>query len=297
MDQSNSATAQQKIIGIVVLILIVVSFRYVIQRLSKVKLHRAMSKSKKKSKELDTHEPFSNDLKSVLPIGAAGHVGIGLGAYIFGLVVSQLAVIFFFVYAGATDSTTRNAYFDKPLFNFFAYLVFAGAQLLIIWTAYHKSKISIKKAGYRRPKLSLVVDVLAAFGVYTVMSVVANRLFAFLFTSVDLNQAQVTGFESAKNLSLVLPMISFVIIAPMFEELFFRGFLYRGLRNNFGIVASAIITSLLFGLVHRQWNLAIDTFALSISLIYVFEITGNLWAAVALHALKNAISFVVLYLK
>jgi membrane protease YdiL (CAAX protease family) len=60
--------------------------------------------------------------------------------------------------------------------------------------------------------------------------------------------------------------------------------------------AAAIITSVLFGLVHMQWNIAIDTFIFSFALIYVFEKTGNLRASIALHALKNGIAFVGLFL-
>jgi len=60
--------------------------------------------------------------------------------------------------------------------------------------------------------------------------------------------------------------------------------------------AAALVTSILFGLVHMQWNVALDTFALSFALIYVFEKTQNLWAAIALHALKNGIAFVGIFL-
>lgn len=59
--------------------------------------------------------------------------------------------------------------------------------------------------------------------------------------------------------------------------------------------AAALVTSVLFGLVHMQWNVAIDTFLLSFALIYVFEKTGSLWAPIALHALKNGIAFVGIF--
>jgi membrane protease YdiL (CAAX protease family) len=60
--------------------------------------------------------------------------------------------------------------------------------------------------------------------------------------------------------------------------------------------AAAILTSVLFGLVHLQWNIAIDTFIFSFALIYVFEKTGNLRASIVLHALKNGIAFIGLFL-
>lgn len=61
-------------------------------------------------------------------------------------------------------------------------------------------------------------------------------------------------------------------------------------------LGAAIFTSMLFGLVHAQWNVAIDTFILSFALIWVFEKTGSIWASISLHALKNCIAFVGLFL-
>lgn len=60
--------------------------------------------------------------------------------------------------------------------------------------------------------------------------------------------------------------------------------------------AAALVTSLFFGLVHMQWNIAIDTFIFSFALIFVFERTQNLWASIILHALKNSIAFIGLFL-
>lgn len=60
--------------------------------------------------------------------------------------------------------------------------------------------------------------------------------------------------------------------------------------------AAALVTSIIFGLVHMQWNIALDTFVLSFALIYVFEKTQNLWAAIVLHALKNGVAFVGIFL-
>jgi membrane protease YdiL (CAAX protease family) len=68
------------------------------------------------------------------------------------------------------------------------------------------------------------------------------------------------------------------------------------LGKNHPARAAALVTSVLFGLVHMQWNIAIDTFIFSFALIYVFEKTQNLWASIALHALKNGVAFIGIFL-
>lgn len=60
-------------------------------------------------------------------------------------------------------------------------------------------------------------------------------------------------------------------------------------------LAAAIFTSGTFGLVHGQWNVAIDTFVLSMVMIFLYEKTKNLWACVFLHGLKNLVAFLALF--
>lgn len=60
-------------------------------------------------------------------------------------------------------------------------------------------------------------------------------------------------------------------------------------------VGAAIFVSMLFGLVHMQWNVAVDTFVLSLALVWLVESTGNIWSAIALHALKNFMAFIFVF--
>lgn len=45
------------------------------------------------------------------------------------------------------------------------------------------------------------------------------------------------------------------LAAPIVEEMFFRGFLYRSLRNRMGVVPAALIIAIVFGLGHTQYAL------------------------------------------
>ncbi|RYZ49901.1 MAG: CPBP family intramembrane metalloprotease, partial [Sphingobacteriales bacterium] len=57
-----------------------------------------------------------------------------------------------------------------------------------------------------------------------------------------------------------------------------------------------IVTSIVFGAIHGQWNVAVDVFALSLILCSLREITGSIWAGVLLHMLKNGIAFYFLFI-
>ena len=83
-----------------------------------------------------------------------------------------------------------------------------------------------------------------------------------------------------------------VVMAPLFEELFFRGFLFRGLANSWGWVAGGLVSAVAFGSAHMQLSVMIPLCALGFLLAWVYKQTGSLWTSIALHAIFNAISVV-----
>jgi membrane protease YdiL (CAAX protease family) len=84
------------------------------------------------------------------------------------------------------------------------------------------------------------------------------------------------------------------VVAPICEELLFRGFIYRSLRNWRGVWPAAAITGILFGLVHGLSAPAVDLLPLAVLgflLCVVYERAGSLYPCIALHVLNNAIAF------
>jgi membrane protease YdiL (CAAX protease family) len=75
----------------------------------------------------------------------------------------------------------------------------------------------------------------------------------------------------------------------------FRGFLYRGLAKRWPKYIAAAVSSLLFAVVHFQWNVGVDVFVLSMVMILLYEKTKNLWVCVALHGLKNLVAYLMLF--
>jgi uncharacterized protein len=93
---------------------------------------------------------------------------------------------------------------------------------------------------------------------------------------------------------LISGAVVVILVAPVCEELFFRGFLYRVLRLRMPMVAAALLDGLLFGIVHASSTSisALPILAvLGIVFCWVYERTGTLFATIALHALNNTISY------
>lgn len=84
--------------------------------------------------------------------------------------------------------------------------------------------------------------------------------------------------------------------APISEELFFRGFVFGGLRRRLGFLPPALLTGSLFSVAHLQLGLLIPFSLIGMILSLVYERTGSIWFNVALHLIFNTASFLALVL-
>jgi len=84
-----------------------------------------------------------------------------------------------------------------------------------------------------------------------------------------------------------------IVLAPFFEELLFRGWLYQGLRRHMRAGGAATVCAAVFALVHYSIYAALPLFVLGLVLCYLFERTGRLIAPVALHLFFNALMVVL----
>ena len=93
-----------------------------------------------------------------------------------------------------------------------------------------------------------------------------------------------------------LAFITLVVIAPIIEEIIFRGWLYGKLRIIIPKWLAILITSLLFGLIHMQWNVGISVFAMSIVTCTLREITGTIYSGILVHMINNGVAFCLVYI-
>jgi uncharacterized protein len=74
-----------------------------------------------------------------------------------------------------------------------------------------------------------------------------------------------------------------IVMAPVVEEMLFRGFLFKGFRQRYGWKAAPILSSLIFGLSHLQLAAIIPTFLFGCVLAYVYHRTNSLFPGMILH--------------
>ena len=101
----------------------------------------------------------------------------------------------------------------------------------------------------------------------------------------------------------MLAFLTLVVVAPIAEELIFRGYLYGKMREKFSqvtseiwsVIISALLVSVVFGIIHMQWNVGVNVFAMSLVACALREYTGTIYAGILLHMIKNGLAFYFLF--
>lgn len=133
--------------------------------------------------------------------------------------------------------------------------------------------------------------------IYVIFAIIITMPFS-QFWNIIFN-GNVFSKENLSNLFWI-ELIVIGIIAPIFEELFFRGLVYTEIRKKVGIQKGILISALIFGIGHLNifgalifgmGNLnifqAIITFLISIPLAYLYEKSKSLYVPMILHVLSN----------
>lgn len=85
----------------------------------------------------------------------------------------------------------------------------------------------------------------------------------------------------------LLMAISVVIIAPVVEEVVFRGYIYTVTKRYTARLFSTLLSAVLFAVVHNYIPGLVPLAFLAILLTISYEVTGSIWAPISIHALFN----------
>jgi len=91
----------------------------------------------------------------------------------------------------------------------------------------------------------------------------------------------------------VMLAIAAVIIAPVVEEVVFRGYIYPVCKRYTGRIIATFFASLFFSAVHFNIPALLPLFILAIILTIAYELSGSLWVPISIHASFNAFTLIV----
>ena len=94
----------------------------------------------------------------------------------------------------------------------------------------------------------------------------------------------------------ILLVFAIVALAPLGEEILFRGFLYRAFAAKLGPFWGMALSGLLFGAAHLEWQVFPAFAVLGMVLVHLYRKSGDLWLCVATHVVFNALGVFLLFM-
>ena len=150
--------------------------------------------------------------------------------------------------------------------------------------------------GWRKPVTSdwfFAVPLIAA-GTIAVADLVLVRLNRLVIpTAVS---SQCTDIRGDFGKFLIVALLVTTIVAPIFEETVFRGFLFGWLRGHIGWIPAAIVSGLVFSAFHVELALILPLWLLGIVLALVYEKSKSLFPGMLIHGLFNITGTVLIIL-
>ncbi|HUD05617.1 MAG TPA: CPBP family intramembrane glutamic endopeptidase [Candidatus Saccharimonadales bacterium] len=249
-----------------------------------------------------TKEP---SLSQDITWGALTAILVVIVTYVVVQLIGAQATLLYPIFKHWSNSHATSWFNNSPIAQFSYSVLAEGGSFFVIWGFIHWRKSTLKAIGLVRAKFKDITYALLGVVIYFPVYIIVVEALSALIPSFNVGQTQQIGFsQSATGLSLFLAFVSLVIIPPIAEEVMFRGFLYSGLKRNLPKIWAVLLTSLIFASPHLLesaqggilWIAGVDTFILSLVLIYLREKTGRLYASMGLHALKNFAAFASLFL-
>ena len=188
-----------------------------------------------------------------------------------------------------------------PFYNLAYTVVFYGILLgvVLFFAARHGGRVW-RELGLRRPPywvLPLMVP-LALFLQYVtaLVSAVLSPLLHGMTNPQGCNISQGFGQDA------YLGVIAIVLIAPVVEEITFRGFIMGGLRSRVGVGWAVVISSVIFALAHSLsvggsiLLLGPSLFVAGLALALVYHWTRSLYPGMVLHASFNLAAVILIFM-
>ncbi len=101
------------------------------------------------------------------------------------------------------------------------------------------------------------------------------------------------GFSDLSGWGYVVAILSFSILGPIHEELFFRGIVFNYLKKYYSVKGSILYATVIFTLFHFHPGLFPSSFILGLFLIWVYQKWHNLTYSILLHMLINLHPFLI----
>lgn len=176
-----------------------------------------------------------------------------------------------------------------------ALLLTEAAFIIPVWVfALRKYRCSLGRLGLRSFPLA---SGLRRVVQYLFLSFIINGTWALVARAVGFEvQPDVLPVFGGGPLGLLVALVAASLVAPVVEELFFRGFLFAGLRDRFGFRWATLLSAAFFAMAHFTPGALVPVFFLGVFFCLLYAQTGSLWPSIFMHGAMNSLAIVASFI-
>lgn len=184
---------------------------------------------------------------------------------------------------------------EMVLFGFILQSLIILLALLVVIIL--RRRLSLKALGFVRSDQSWILrGILLAIAAIPAVAVVNIIVSSFRGAPLENPQMELLNPGRLSPGPVLMTMIAAGFVAPLVEEVVFRGFFYGWLRTRYGQVLSMVVSAGLFSLLHGIAILIPALFVVGLMLAWIYEKSGSLWPAIVMHSVFNCIMLGLLYI-
>lgn len=177
--------------------------------------------------------------------------------------------------------------------------IFYGIQVLlmlgVVWFfAIYWRRSGFRDLGFRYYSIGKTIW-------YTFISLILIFIvsFAYVFVlqkvfGIDAPSSKIDELVRSGNVSGNILIVVTAVIAPLCEEVYFRGFLYPAFRKNFGVVIGIFLSSIIFAAAHLDLFSFFPIMIIGWILAFMYEKTKSIFPVIFLHSVYNLTLIMIL---
>lgn len=220
-----------------------------------------------------------------IPDKEMGKIGGSLWLYI----VMQLTLSFMLSFI-AMPIFMSAMYFDYSIITaFVTMLVSSVTGIIMIYFLSNTFKRNIKDLKFSFKPKETIDTIAMMYFLNCAIGIISALLSKFGFPDTSPDFSLNGGF-----LYNLFTFINVVLLAPIFEELIFRGMILQVL-SKYNRIFAILVTSLLFGLLHLNMTQAVPAFFMSLVLCYMCLKTDSILVTILAHAGNNFLALMSVY--
>lgn len=177
--------------------------------------------------------------------------------------------------------------------------IFYGIQVLLMFGVVWFFAIYWKRSGFRDLGFRYYSILKTIW--YTFISLILIFLvsFAYVFIlqkvfGIDAPSSKIDELVRSGNVSGTILIVVTAVIAPLCEEVYFRGFLYPAFRNSFGVVIGIFLSSVVFAAAHLDLYSFFPIMIIGWILAFMYEKTKSIFPVIFLHSIYNLTLILIL---